>query len=112
MLVSDFAGGLEFNDYLVVADKVGEIFLVENSTSIFQRQSGLRDCGNPAMLEFNSETFLVNRFVEPAAFILVNFEASTNDRVALILEDQVGNGIIWRYLACLADHRSTFAIQR
>src|SRR5262245_17392112 len=87
MLVSDFADGLEFNDYLVVADKVGEIFLVENSTSIFQRQSGLRDCWNAAMFEFNAKAFLVNRLVEAAALVFIDFEAGTNNGVTLILED-------------------------
>src|SRR6266480_7347951 len=89
MLVSEFGDGLEFDDYFAVADKIGGIFLVENSVSILQRQSGLRDCWNTAMLEFNAETFLVHRLVKAAALIFVNFEAGTNNGKALILKDEV-----------------------
>ena len=42
------------------------------------------------MLDFNSETFLVNRLVEAAALIFVNFEASSDDGVAFVLENEVG----------------------
>ena len=90
MLVSEFRDGLQFDDYLVVADKIGEIFLVENSPSVLQRQSRLRDCGYAAMLEFDAKTFLVHGLVKAAALVFVNFEAGANNGVALILEDQVG----------------------
>ena len=64
MLVSEFGEGLQFDNYLVVADKIGEIFLVENSPSVLQRQSRLRDCWNAAMVEFNAETLLVDRLLK------------------------------------------------
>lgn len=91
MLVSKFGDGLEFDDYFVVADKIREIFLSENSTSIFKGQSRLRDCWDAAMLEFNAQTFLIHRLVEAAALVFVNFEARANDCVALVLEDEVGH---------------------
>jgi hypothetical protein len=62
----------EFDDYFVVADKIGEIFLAQDSPSVLQGQSELRDCRNATMLEFNSETFLVNGLVKAAALVLVN----------------------------------------
>ena len=89
MLVHQFGEGLQFNDYFVVADKIGEIFLVENSASIFKGQSGLRDCWDVAILEFNAKTFLINRLVKAAALVFVNFEAGANNGVALLFKDQV-----------------------
>ena len=89
MLVSEFRDGLQFDDYLVVADKIGEIFLVENSPSVLQRQCRLRNCWNAAMVEFNAQTFLVHRFVKAAASVFVNFEAGADNGVTFILEDEV-----------------------
>jgi hypothetical protein len=39
------------------------------------------------MPEFNAETFLIHRFVKAAALVFVNFEAGSNNGVALVLED-------------------------
>jgi hypothetical protein len=52
MLVGQCGDGLQFDDYFVVAHKIGEIFLAEDS-SVFQEQSG-RDCWDLAMLKFNA----------------------------------------------------------
>ena len=49
------------------------------------------------------ETLLVNRLVESAALIFVDFEASSDDGVAFVLQDQIGNRTFWRHLACLAE---------
>ena len=49
------------------------------------------------------KTLLVNRLVEAAALIFVNFEATADDGVAFVLEDQIGNGTFWRHLVCLAE---------
>ena len=92
MLVSEFGDGLQFDDYFVVADKIGEIFLAENSASILKGQSRLRDCWNASgsgRIEFNAETFLVNRLVKAAALFFVNFEAGANNRIRFIFEDEV-----------------------
>lgn len=89
MLVSEFGDGFQFDDHCVVADKIGEIFLVENSPSVLQRQSRLRDCRNAAMLEFNAETFLIYGFVKPAALVFVNFETGANNGITFAFEDEV-----------------------
>ena len=89
MLVREFGDGLQFDDYFLVADKIGEIFLIENSASIFQRQSRLRDCRDAAVLEFNAETFLVYRLVEAAALVFANCKAGANNGVTFILEDKI-----------------------
>jgi len=41
------------------------------------------------MLKFDPKTFLINRFVKTASFVLIDFEACANDRVAFIFEDQI-----------------------
>jgi hypothetical protein len=47
----------------------------------------LRDGWDPAVLEFNTETFLVDRLIKTTALVFVNFEARTNNRVAFVFED-------------------------
>ena len=89
MLVSEFGDGLQLDDDFLVANKIGKIFLVENFPSIFKGQSGLRDCWDAAMLEFNAQTFLIHRLVKAAALVFVNFEASANNGIAFLLEDKV-----------------------
>jgi hypothetical protein len=89
MLVSEFGDRLQFDDYFVVADKIREIFLAENSTSVLQGQSRLRDRWNAGMLEFNAETFLIYRLVKAAALVFVNFEASANNGIRFVFEDEV-----------------------
>jgi hypothetical protein len=89
LLVSQFGDGLQFDDYFVVADKIREIFLVENSASIFKGQSRLRNCWDAAMLEFNAQTFLIHRLVKAAALVFVNFEAGANNGITFLLEDEV-----------------------
>ena len=89
MLVSQFGDGLELDDYFAVADKIGEIFLSENSASIFKGQSRLRGCRDVAMLEFDAETFLIDRFVKAAALVFVNFKAGANNGITFLLEDEV-----------------------
>ena len=89
MLVSEVGYGLQFGNDFIVADKIGEIFLDENSAAIFKGQPWLRDCWNAAMLEFNSETFLVHGLVKAAAFVSINCEARANDCVAFIFENEV-----------------------
>jgi hypothetical protein len=64
MLVSELSDSLQFDDYFFVADKIGKIFLRQDSTSILEGQSRLRDYWNTAMLEFNAETFLIRRLVK------------------------------------------------
>jgi hypothetical protein len=89
VLVHKFGEGLQFDEYFVVADKIGEISLVESSASIFKGQSGLRDCWDAAILEFNAKTFLIHRLVEAAALVFVNFEAGANNGITFLLEDKV-----------------------
>ncbi len=83
------SGGLQFDDHIAVADKIWEIFLVENSLSILQGQSRLRDCWNPAKLEFGAETFLVHGLLKATALVFVNFEAGTHNGITFVLEDEV-----------------------
>ena len=89
MLVSEFGDGLQFDNYFVAANEIWEIFLSENSASIFKGQSRLRDCWDAAILEFNAETFLVHRLVKATALIFVNFKAGAHDGITFILEDEV-----------------------
>jgi hypothetical protein len=89
MLVSELDDCLWFDDYFLVADEVGEIFLGENSAPILQRQPRLGDCWNAAMLEFNTKTLLINRLVKGATLVLVDFEAGSNNGITFILEDKV-----------------------
>ena len=89
VLVHKFGEGLQFDEYFVVADKIGEIFLVESSASIFKGQSGLRECWDAAILEFNAKTFLIHRPVKAAALVFVNFEAGANNGITFLLEDKV-----------------------
>jgi len=89
MLVSEFGNRLQLDDYLAVANRISEIFLAKDSASILEGQCRLRDCWNAAILEFNAETFLVNRLVKAAALVFVNFEASANNGITFILEDEV-----------------------
>ena len=88
MLIRQLADSLD-NDFLV-ADKIGKVFLVEDSTSILEGQSWQGDRWNMRMPEFNVEAFLINRLVESAALIFVHFEASTDNGVAFVLENEVG----------------------
>ena len=90
MLVRESRESLQLDDYFVVADKIGEIFLVENSASIFKGQSRLRNCWDAAILEFNAKTFLIHRLVKAAALVFVNFEAGANNGITFLLEDKVG----------------------
>ena len=89
MLVSEFGESLQLDDDFVVADKIGKIFLVENSASILTGQPRLRDCWDAAIVEFNAKTFLIHRLVKAAALVFVNFEAGANNGVALLFKDQV-----------------------
>ena len=58
------------------------------------------------MLKFDAKAFLINRLVKAAPLILVNFKACTNDRIAFVLEDQIGYEFFWRYFACLVDDQN------
>ena len=69
MLVIEFGNRLQLDDYFAVANKISEVFLAKDSASILQGQCWLRDCWNAAILEFNAETFLVNRLVKAAALV-------------------------------------------
>ena len=40
------------------------------------------------MLEFNPETFLIDRLMKSAALIFVDFKARPNNRVTLLLIDK------------------------
>ena len=52
MLVSEVGYGLQFGNDFIVADKIGEIFLGENSAAIFKGRppgcaiAGMRQCSN------------------------------------------------------------------
>src|SRR5438270_13821701 len=54
----------------------------------------------------NTQTFLINRVVKAASFVLVDFKACANDRVAFVLDDKVGHYFLWCHFACLADHQN------
>src|SRR6267143_7040131 len=105
MLVGQFGDGLQFDNYFVVAHKIGQIFLAQDSPSVLQGQSRLRDCWDSAMLKFNAETFLIHGLVKATALVLVNLEAGANDRLTLILEDEIRHYFFWRHSACLEDHQ-------
>jgi hypothetical protein len=99
MLVSEFGESLQLGDDFVVADKIGKIFLVENSASILKGQPRLRDCWDAAIVEFNAKTFLIHRLVKAAAFVFVNFEAGANNGITFFLKMKSGAiffGVIWR----------------
>ncbi len=63
--------------------------MAENPPSVLQRLSRLGDCGYAAMLEFDAKTFLIHRLVKAAALVFVNFEASANNGITFLLEDEV-----------------------
>ena len=90
MLIRQLADSLQLDNDFLVADKIGKVFLVEDSTSILEGQSWQGDRWNMRMLEFNVEAFLINRLVKSAALIFVHFEASTDNGVAFVLENEVG----------------------
>ena len=91
MLVRQLADSFQLDDDFRVADKIGKVFLVEDPTSILEGQPWQGDCWNMRLLEFDAETFLINRLVKAAAFVLINFKACANDGVAFVLKDK-----IWR----------------
>ena len=114
MLVGQFGDGLQFDNYFVVAHKIGQIFLAQDSPSVLQGQSRLRDCWDSAMLKFNAETFLIHGLVKATALVLVNLEAGANDRLTLILEDEIRHyffGVIRRVWRIIKSYARTTAIR-
>jgi hypothetical protein len=93
VLIHQFFDGFQFQNDRVETDEVRFVFLFQRTFLVPQIEFDFRCTWNLQISEFEAEAFLVNRFHEPAAHLVVNFEASADDPVGLFLIDDLDHEI-------------------
>src|SRR5207302_3461650 len=103
MFVGQRRNGFEFDDDFAKTNEIGLISLSQRSTAVTQGQLRLRNGRNLQVFELDFHALLINRLKESAALVLVNREASSNDRVAFRFEQKIVDFVFhFACLACLA----------
>lgn len=77
----------QFDNDLVKANKVGNILLLQRLTFVLDCKLGLGLERQASSTQFDLERFLVKRFKEPAAKLILNIHRCANDFINFFLED-------------------------
>ena len=86
MFVSQLRHGLDLDNDLVKAMEVGLVSLLERPPFVRELEFRLRTEWNATSFELDFETFLVHRLLEAGTLVVVDLEASPDDGVCLVFE--------------------------
>jgi len=81
MFIRQLCHRFEFEDDLLKTNEVRNVGREQRSAFVFQGQRSLGNVQNALEAQFKFHTLLVNRLKKSAAFLSINFEASTSDFV-------------------------------
>jgi len=88
MFIRQRAHGFDFHENLRMQNKIRFVFFGEKPSFVMNLQLRFGIERNPAVLQFNHQSFLVDIFQKPGAQLVINLEARTDHREDLFSIDQ------------------------
>src|SRR6266511_425315 len=89
VFVIQVRNGLDLDDDLLKADEVRLVRLLQPPLLVSEGQLSLRQKWNSPQSEFNLKAFLVDGLQKSAAHFVVHLEASPEDHIRFLFEDQL-----------------------
>src|SRR6266536_2561719 len=83
MLIGQHRDSFQFDDYLLEANVIWCISLLQYSVTIAESERWFRDCRNTLVFQLDAQALLIDRLQKPTALLVIYLEAGANDRVAL-----------------------------